>query len=71
MGDFTRPTFREMWFIECSYNDQLKYTEVVFVCIIVGNGLMIEIYGFVHSLRPFLAYAVHGAILTENSEDRR
>ena len=43
-------------------------TEVVFVCILVSNGLMIEIYGFAHSL---LAYAIHGAILTENSEDRR
>ena len=31
----------------------------------------IEIYGFMHSLRTFLACTTHGAIATEDWEDRR
>ena len=37
----------------------------------VFNGFTIEIYGFMHSLRTFLARATHGAITTEDLEDRR
>ena len=43
----------------------------MYVCMSVFNGFTIEIYGFMHSLRTFLARATHGAITTEDLEDRR
>ena len=36
----------------------------------VRNGLTVEIYRFTHSLRMFLACAIHGNIMTEDSEER-
>ena len=38
-----------------------------------SNGFKIEIYGFTHSLRTFLARDTHDAIamVVEDSEDRR
>ena len=44
----------------------------MYVCMYVCNGFMIEIYGFTHSLRTFLARAAHDAeVEVEDSEDRR
>ena len=45
----------------------------MYVCTYGCNGFMIEIYGFTHSLRTFLARAAHDAIVmeVEDSEDRR
>ena len=37
----------------------------------VRNGFMIEIYGFMHSLRTFLACAAHGAIVTSQWRTQR
>ena len=45
----------------------------MYVCMYVCNGFTIEIYGFMHSLRTFLARASHDAIVMEieDSENRR
>ena len=50
-----------------------SWSEVVLVRMYmsVRNGLMIEIYRFMHSLRTFLACATHVAIAMEDLEDRR
>ena len=41
------------------------------VCMSVRYRFTIEIYGFMHSLRTFLARAVHDAIVRDDWEDRR
>ena len=43
---------------------------IVLVRMSVHNGFTIEIYGFTHSLRTFLAFAALGSTM-EDSEDRR
>jgi len=48
----------------------------MYVCMLsVRNGFTIEIYGFMHSLRTFLACASHNAMVMEvkvkDSEDKR
>ena len=47
----------------------------MYVCMFVCNGFKIEIYGFTHSLRTFLARDAHDAttmeVEVEDSEDRR
>ena len=47
----------------------------MYVCMYVRNGFSIEIYGFMHSLRTFLARDAHDAVSIEvkvnDSEDRR
>ena len=35
------------------------------------HAAQIHVYGFMHSLRTFRVHAAHGAIVMEDSEDRR
>ena len=49
------------------------FVEQLTVCMSVCNRFTIQIYGFTHSVRTFLACAAHGASASamEDLEDRR